>query len=95
MSQMSHASAFIIDAYLRLDEGPGGFALAVEPTQPEAESHLGILAWSVGWASRAVDLLDKDHHYRSQLQKLERDLHISSVLKPSAVTRQSGRARRP
>ncbi len=94
MSQMAHASAFTIDAYLRLDDGPAGFALDVEPVQPDAEAYLGILAYCLVWSARAVDLLDKNKHYRPRLLRLTRELQISSVLKASAVAHREGRADR-
>lgn len=91
LSQMSHASVFVVDFYLQPHDGPAGLSLLVEPDQPAPVAYLGFLAASLVWAGRAVDYLDSSHTRRAALRQAARELNITPDLKPSDIAWLEGR----
>lgn len=86
LSEYSHASAGLVDLYL---EAPANDSVDGLPTfvdDPQIRSSNAwsyLLAASLVWAGRAVDMADKNHPRRSELRSAAQFLGIKAELKMS------------
>lgn len=95
LSHLSHASVLVADQYLEALEVSPHLALRTEPAEPDAPTWTHILAASLVWAGRAVDILDQNHPRRAALRRAAHALGIQPELQLSAraVVREGARRR--
>lgn len=81
LSAYCHASTQLVDEYLIVESETSNPVFRIEPEGFDHDSWLYLAVASMLWATRAFDVLDRDHPHRSYLRGLARKLDTNDVVR--------------
>lgn len=87
LSAYCHASTQLVDEYIIVKSEKSDPIFRIEPRGFDHDSWLYLAVASMLWATRAFDVLDRDHPHRSYLRSLARRLGTKDVVRLTPQTR--------